>query len=91
LRARAESTADQAEAARLELGIATLAEREKRLVRLFTFGEIDETVVREEGAALRRERAGLESRLSALRAASLPAFGHVDAHVLRRACAAVGD
>ena len=55
------ATPDTQELERLHREISALLDREKRLVRLYTFGEIDEAVVREEGANLQRQRSQLES------------------------------
>jgi hypothetical protein len=73
----------------LEREIASVADREKRLVRLFTFGEIDDEVVREEGGNLRRRRAVLEERLRALQHRAVPPGGGVDPNMLTEVCSAV--
>jgi len=75
---------------RLEREIAGLKEREKRLVRLYTFGEIDDTV-RSEGDELRRRRQLLEARLSALAPVEFPSARPIDPAMLERACALVKD
>jgi site-specific DNA recombinase len=80
---------DPDEMERVEVEIKSLLEREKRLVRLFSFGELDEQVVRDEGANLRRQRALLQSRLDALCGTAAPAIGQVDAAALSRTCAGV--
>jgi site-specific DNA recombinase len=80
---------DEREVRRVEREIASFREREKRLVRLYTFGEIDEEFVREEGACLRHQRLVLEARLKSLRPAPLPMTAPVDADALTRACSAV--
>jgi site-specific DNA recombinase len=74
---------------RLEREIAGLKDREKRLVRLYTFGEIDDDTVRSEGDALRRRRLTLEERLSAIAPVELPSARPIDSAMLERACALV--
>jgi site-specific DNA recombinase len=73
----------------LQHQIASLQERERRLVRLYTFGEIDESVVREESAELRRQRDVLEERLRSLQRVAAPSALVTDPQQLTRACAAV--
>ena len=77
------------ERARLEREIASLKDREKRLVRLYTFGEIDDDTVRSEGDDLRRRRQTLEERLTALTPVELPSARPIDPAMLERACALV--
>ncbi|MDP8924906.1 MAG: hypothetical protein M3O34_18815 [Chloroflexota bacterium] len=82
--------ADHAEErAALEREVASLQEREKRLVRLYTFGEIDDETVRAEGAELRRRRQVLEERLAALQPLEVPADHLIDPAMLERACGLV--
>jgi site-specific DNA recombinase len=82
---------DPTEIERIEGEIKSLKDREARLVRLYTFGEVDEQLVREEGANLRRQRTLLQERLSALRGPTTPVSDQVDSSALARACAAVAD
>ncbi len=82
---------DPDEVERVEGEIKSLKDREARLVRLYSFGEVDEQPVREEGANLRRQRTLLEERLSTLRGSAAPIAGQVDARALSRACAAVAN
>lgn len=70
--------------------IAGLVEREKRLVRLFSLGEVDEDMVREEIAGLRRQRGVLEERLKGMQRTT-PTVGFTlgngfDPILLERAC-----
>jgi site-specific DNA recombinase len=90
-RARAADTKpDHAEERdRLQREIASVKDREKRLVRLYTFGEIDDDTVRSEGEELRRRRQVLEERLSALAPVELPSARPIDPAMLERACALV--
>jgi hypothetical protein len=73
----------------LQREIASLLDRERRLVRLYTFGEIDEQVVRDEGANLRRQRLLLEQRLKSLQQRAAPAGIRMDPEMLARTCSAV--
>jgi hypothetical protein len=68
---------------RIEKELSSLTEREKRLVRLFTFGEIHETVIRDEGARVQDQRARLEQQFSSLQGSSSP--------TLDRVCSVIGD
>jgi site-specific DNA recombinase len=74
---------------RLEREVASLKEREKRLVRLYTYGEIDDDTVRSEGEELRRRRQFLEDRLSALTPVTLPSTRPIDPAMLESACVLV--
>jgi site-specific DNA recombinase len=91
LERRSEGADEDGEAERIERGLAELAEREKRLVRLFGFGEVDESVVREQLADVRWQRTALEERLRPLRGAGLSAVGPFDRSKLTAACRAVAD
>jgi len=64
--------ADAAELEALETKLASLAAREKRLVTLFSYGEVDEQVVREQIASVRREQTVLNDRLRSLRPVPRP-------------------
>src|SRR4051794_27035773 len=48
---------DTAEIGVVETKLASLVAREKRLVTLFSFGEVDEQVIRDQIAGLRKEQA----------------------------------
>jgi site-specific DNA recombinase len=76
---------------RLQREVASIQERERRLVRLYTFGEIDEAVVREEGETLRRHRSQIEERLRPLQRSTIPTALSVDPEQLKLACAAVAE
>src|SRR6266536_2899975 len=79
------------ETTRLEREISSLKDREKRLVRLYTFGEIDDETVRTEGAEVRRRRQFLEERLTQLAPSAVSSAAPVDRSMLDRACAVVVD
>src|SRR5437867_13390754 len=53
---RREQTADPAEVDRLLAHRKALADRQKRLVRLYIFGELDDDLLRTESDGLRREK-----------------------------------
>ena len=57
LRRQHQPEADPAELQHVERLLASLMDRERRLVKLFSFGEVDEEVVREQMAEICRERA----------------------------------
>jgi hypothetical protein len=69
--------------------IASLKDREKHLVRPYTFGEIDDDTVRGEGDELRCRRQLLEDRLAALTPVEVPSARPIDPVMLERACALV--
>jgi len=83
--------ADSEEMSRLEREIASLREREKRLVRLYTYGEVDEEVIREEGAALRRQLDVLEERRRTLDRQPVHHGERPNPETLERVCAAVAE
>ncbi|MGE0705025.1 MAG: recombinase family protein [Vicinamibacterales bacterium] len=84
-----EPDGDAAELEVVEAKVASLAARENRLVTLFSYGEVDEKVIRAQIAEVRREQIVLNDRLRSLRPAprSLPAS--IDEARLIRTCQAV--
>lgn len=82
---------DAARAARLKREVAQLAEREKRLVRLYGLGAVDESVIREEAADLRAKREVIEKELGACQQTPVPLQVGLDTNSLAKVCAAVGD
>jgi len=76
---------------RIEREIRKLDDREKRLVRLFSFGEIDEQFIRDEGALLKRQKQDLEDRLHRLQPEQAAIAPDLDASSLSAACAAVSE
>ena len=81
-----ETDANPAELQLLEQRVGSLADRERRLVKLYSFGEVDEAMVRDGMAEIRREKAALEERLRGLRPAPALGLGAVDERLLDRAC-----
>jgi hypothetical protein len=81
-----ETDADPAELQLLEQRVSSLADRERRLAKLYSFGEVDEAMVRDGMAEIRREKAVLEERLRGLRPVPAPGHGAVDERLLDRAC-----
>jgi hypothetical protein len=71
--------------------VAAVSDREQRLVRLYTFGEIDEAIYRQERVAILRERAVLQDRLRSIQPSAAPMAATVDEVLLERACAAVAS
>ncbi len=84
-----QSETDPAEFERIESRLGSLTDRERRLVKLFSFGEVDEQVVREQMADIRRERDLLQDRLQSLRPAPVALPDGIDEQLLARACRAV--
>jgi site-specific DNA recombinase len=82
---------DAAGVEKLKAEIASLRDREKRMVKLFSFGEVDETYVRDEIATLRQQRTVLEGQLISLRRPSVLRPAILDKALLETACAAVAE
>ncbi len=87
----AELNTDTEEVSRLVQEIESLRDREKRLVRLYTYGEVDEEVIREEGANLRRQLGVLEERRRSLDQRPVDYGERLNPEVLERVCAAVAE
>jgi predicted transcriptional regulator len=85
----AERQADGQEIARFEAEIAVLNERERRLVRLYSCGEVQEESIREEATRISRERVVLQEQVASLQALPLCVSKQVDSKQLKKACAAV--
>jgi hypothetical protein len=80
---------DEAEIGAVEAKLASLAAREKRLVTLFSFGEVDEQVIRTQIADLRREPIVLNDRLRSLRPTPRTMPRSIDEARLTRTCHAI--
>jgi site-specific DNA recombinase len=89
LEQRDQPAADPTEIARVDQQLAAVIDRERRLVRLFSYGEIDETVIHEETSALRRQRQLLQDRRRSLKPEAPALPGGVDEALLARACGVV--
>jgi site-specific DNA recombinase len=81
-----EADGDPAEVELLEQRVGSLTDRERRLVKLYSFGEVDEAMVRDGMDEIRREKTVLEERLRRLRPMPAPGRGAVDERLLDRAC-----
>jgi site-specific DNA recombinase len=81
--------ADAAEVEAIETKLASLAARETRLVTLYSFGEVDEQVIRTQIAGVRREQIVLNDRLRSLRPAPRSQPVSLDEARLMRTCQAV--
>ena len=77
------------ELTRIEASLSDLAEREKRLVHLYTLGNITSEVVRGESALLAAERRTLDAQLAGMKRPGSDMIGSVDGQVLTDICAAV--
>jgi hypothetical protein len=82
---------DAAGVENLKAEIASLRDREKRMVKLFSFGEVDETYVRDEIATLRQQRTVLEGQLISLHRPAALHPSLLDTALLEAACAAVAE
>jgi site-specific DNA recombinase len=87
---RGQPEPDREEVERLESRIARLTEGERRLVRLYTSGEIDEAMFQSENAEMKQQRKILEDRLLELRPSAPRRPAVPDADLVERACEAVG-
>jgi site-specific DNA recombinase len=82
---------DKTEVSRLQVVLSEVAEREKRLVHLFTLGNINEEAVRNEGVNLAGERRVIEERLALLNTASTPGIGRLNQMRLEHICRGIAD
>ena len=82
---------DAAELEAIEAKLASLAAREQRLVTLFSYGEVDEKVIRTQIADVRREQIVLNDRLRSLRPTSRTLPSSIDEARLMRTCETVAN
>ncbi len=87
---RDDEPVDSQELELLDKRVGSLVDRERRLVKLFSFGEVDEAVVRDQLIEIRRERSVLEERRGALTRASEPPPIGIDEKQLAQVCDEVG-
>ena len=71
--------------------LATLTEREKRLVRLYTMGTVAEEAIRKESEDISRERGTLGQKLYWVRQPESMVGRNVDQGLLNSACTAVAQ
>ena len=83
--------ADPDDVERIQAELTSLEDRERRLVRLFTYGEINEDLVRDEGATIRRQRQVLLDRLDAMTPLTTQSLGRVTLESVGRACERVAE
>jgi len=86
---RANGEGDGPGLATLERQAEALKQRERRLVRLYTFGELDDAAITAESADLRKQRATLESQIEAERGRRTIPAQPLDHQAITGACAAV--
>ena len=86
---QSEQIVDHDEVTRLERELAELEERERRLVQLFTLGQVSDTAIGDEANAIRPQRALREEQLRALHPATNTNVPRIDASMLEQACSAV--
>jgi site-specific DNA recombinase len=89
LERRVEKNADQNEITSIESELANLVEREKKLVRLYTLGTLDEQVIKTESEEIGHERSLLEQKLSSLRQQVFMAGLPIDQKLLAQVCASI--
>lgn len=77
---------DPAELSSIEKALASVKDRERPLVKLYSFGEVDEEFLRGELTGIRRERAHLEQRRRAVRPSPASQPRGVDQRLVTRAC-----
>ncbi len=68
---------DEKEVENLQMALTEVAEREKRLVHLFTLADISEEAVRDESASLASEKRVIEERLASLKTPKVPSLGRL--------------
>jgi hypothetical protein len=88
---RDKQPADEAAAYEIERQVTILREREKRLVRLYGMGQVDESLINEELADVRRQRSLLLSRVRELRPENPQPLDTRELATFERACALVKD
>ena len=86
-----ETAVDSGEVERLESEMASLRQREERLVRLFGYDEVDNEVVRSEFRQLQRQRELLAEEMDALPRVGSALDEDIDEGDLRRTCAAIAE
>ena len=89
LESQAGAQVDLKQIARIESEIASLAEREERLVKLYTLGTVSEQIVQKQSEEISRERAGLEQLLSTLQRPTGFNSKFVDGDLLKQVCLGV--
>lgn len=72
--------------AELKKELETIRERERRVVKFFTLGDVDEDAIREQAAVIKRQRKMLEDRIGAAARTTRPSRRNVDAAELTRTC-----
>ena len=77
---------DLKQIARIESEIGSLAEREERLVKLYTLGTMSEGIVQKQSEEISRERAGLNQRLNNLQRRGGFNTQVVDRDLLKQVC-----
>jgi hypothetical protein len=87
--ARVEVDTDEVE--RLDTLVASLRKREERLVRLFSYDDLDDDVVPAKLQDVQRHRATLTDEIDTLAHPRRPLHADVDEIGLRRACEAVAE
>ena len=91
IRRVASESVDRSEVEELNRALAHLEEREKRLVHLYTLGQVSDEAVREEGATIAAEKVILEDQLKDMeRPVGFNIHG-LDTEQLKRACARVAE
>jgi hypothetical protein len=82
---------DETEVSRLQAVLSEVSEREKRLVHLFTLGDINEEAVRNESVNLAGEKRVIEERLTSLNTARTPRLGRLNQMRLEHICKGIAD
>jgi len=88
---QAGSETDVEQIGHLEGEIKALAEREDRLVKLYTLGTIREQTIQKQLEEISRERTALNQRLSTIQRPVGYDTRHVDQDLLKRVCLAVAQ
>jgi hypothetical protein len=82
---------DQDVISRLEEELINLTKREKRLVRLYTLGTVDEEAIRKESEDISLERGLLQQELNSVQRSESIVGRNIDQQLMDRACTAVAQ
>ena len=91
LESQVEQKVDRGEIARSEKELDKLAEREKKLVHLYTLGAVDDEDIRKESEDISLQRGILERNLRVTQQPEFIAVRNIDQELLNRVCEAVAQ
>ena len=86
LEREASASVDTGEIDSLEEELKSLTGREKRLIRLFAMGNVDEASINEELDTVSRQKALISQQLATMQPSAPPSLGRIDEKALERMC-----